>query len=612
VEIEMLPDPYLFQYYSLVLLTALLFGATFFVRTLQPAQKYIGAILALLPVAYFYWIINVHIVDIPYIDDYDLLENIYALTLDLSLADKIKVLFSQINQHRFAYERIVMWLILKVNGAESIRQQILIGNTFLLGTMFLFYRVFKREGISWFYMIPVCFVFFSLVYYENANWGIASIQNSSLIFFVLLSFYLIGSEKKNSFWLSLGSALLVTFVSGSGLLVWVIGGLILLLQKRYRDVTIWSAAAVLVILFYFLYDYHFIQRTGDSVFVHPIYNLSFFLLFIGNVLYLDKPHPMIFQHYPDLVACVILGAGIMMVFCGWVFRTWFITGITRTACFIIGAFLFVMGNAAMLVLSRPINLYATTADGLISRRYMIFGVVILIAAYMALVLISKKYKKITIATGISAMLVALVIHFVSYFMSVSQLRRQYEALSLDSFYWKNYGMMMSYGDRFGEKLFWNDPIRMTKLIANLDSSGIYSLPKTSYPVVSSKFQGVLADSAVFSGKFASYTTLKYNYWLDKITDYLTVSYRRTKESRLTPYYFQLKSPSHLFILPALPVANSGKNFLQKRTYYGETYQFSAFTNKFRPGSYEVFVVGKDTGSGRWKSQFTGKSVKLKD
>jgi hypothetical protein len=603
-------NPYLFQYYCLVIFTVLLFGGAFFIKALRTPQKVIGVILLFLPILYFYWIIDIHIVDIPYIDDYDLLQSIYDLTRDSNLLSKIKALFLQVNQHRFAYERIVMWLILKINGAENIRQQIIAGNFFLLGVLFVFYKVLKNEGISWYYLIPISFLYFNLVYYENAHWGIASIQNTSIIFFALLSLYKIGSERRSDWWIALGSAVLLTFISGNGILIWIIGALMLLLKKRYRNLAIWGGTAALVLLFYFLFDYHFINASGDSPFKHPIYNLSFFLLFLGNILLLDEPHPMNFAHHPDLVACVILGGCISIVFFVWALRTLLITGINRTTSVISGGFLFVMGTAAMLVFSRPITMYATLSDGLLSRRYMIFGMLVVVVTYMAIIVMLKKQRKFLITTGVLSLIISVAINFSSYFMHVSKLRNQYEVLSLDSFYWKNYGMMMSFGDRFGEKLFWNHPTRMTTLIDNLAKSGIYSLPNTTYPVVSSKFQGAKVDSVAFSGKITVGKTLRHNYWLGKNTDYHNLSYLRTDDTKLIPHYFQLRSSTHLFLLPAIPVANKWRDFLSKRTYYDNVYQYSFYGNKFYPGSYDLFIVGKEKGDGRWKAISRGDKLKL--
>jgi hypothetical protein len=610
--INLLPGPYLFEYYSLVILLTLGFSLGFFLKSFRPAQKYLGWLLILLPIGYFYWTIDLHILDVPFVDDYDLLQSILDMTSNIPFIDKVKALFSQINQHRFAYERIVMWLILVVNGAENITLQIIVGDALLIGILYLFFLIFEREGISWHFLIPVSFMLFNLVYYENANWGIAAIQNTSLLFFALLSAYALGSENNRSWYLALITALIASFTSGSGLLTWFIGAAILIFQKKYKKLSIWLASAAAVFLFYFLFDYQIIHSGNQSPLNHPVYNLSFLLAFWGNVLYLDKQHPVISGNYYDIAACVALGIGIGLVFCAWLVRIVRYNTSMRTTSFITGSLMFTMGTGAMLVLSRPIDYYVTYGGELFSRRYMIFGVVLLIAAYIALLIMTKNTKRLAGFLGITGMVFALGLNFFSYFASISKVRKQYETLSLDGHYWRNYGMAMSFGNRFGEKLFWNHPTRMTSLIRNLETSNIYKLPETVLPVVSNQITSTLAKPIAFDGKFTSSTEIRDNFWLGKPSDFIQLAYSEAPESTFTPVYFQLKSANHLFILPAYPLANKWGDFLVRHTYYSNNYEYSFFADKFLPGSYEVWVVGKGSSDekGMWKSKFTGKTVQL--
>ncbi len=610
--IKLLPYPFLFEYFSLVVILALLFASTFFVRTLQPARKYAGVILLLAPACYFYWIIHLHTINVPYIDDWDLLESIYGLTRDVGLLEKTKFLFSQINQHRFAYERIIMWLILVITGSENIKIQIVIGNAFLIGILYLFYKTLRREGISWYYMIPACFILFNLVYYENANWGIAALQNTSLLFFALLAAYAIGSTDNKSWYLALFSAIIATFTSGSGLLTWLICAPILLLQKKYKRLAIWCGTALCVFLFYFLFDYHFIRSDAESPLTHPIYNLGFLLAFWGNALFLNKPHPVISGNYYDIAACVALGFSVGIVFCIWLYRMFRYPGNWKTYSFIVGAFMFVMGTGAMLVLSRPIAFSVTYGGELLSRRYMIFGIITLLTAYTALVIVTKTLRKLQITLGICALVFGVGLNFTSYFMSLSQVRRQYETLALDGLYWKNYGMMMSFGNLFEEKLFWNHPTRMTTLISNLDKSGIYLFPSASIPVLSPLAGGSVVEREKFTGRFEFTAVPKYNQWLHRPVRFIDMTYTVAPGSGFIPVYIQLKSATHLFVFPACPVPNSLAGFLSHRAYYSDKYQYSFFASKFLPGSYEVWIVGKDGSNANspWKSQYSGQKIQL--
>jgi hypothetical protein len=606
LELKELPELFLFEYFSVILLLAALFAASFWIKPFLKWQKYIALLLIVLPIIYFYRIIDIHILNVPYIDDYDLLASILKLTDDGTFIEKTRAFFSQINQHRFGYERLVMWLILVVTGSESIKLQIIAGNLMLLGIMYMFWQTLKREGVSWYFLVPACLMFFNLVYYENANWGIAAIQNTSLLFFALLSAYALGQGNKSGWYIALVAAILTTFTSGSGLLAWVIGSAILLFQKKYQKLAVWLAVACAICSFYFLFDYHFIKSEADSPFKHPLYNLSFLLAFWGNVLYLDKPHPVISGNYYDAAACVVLGAGMAVIFAIWIFRC-LRFGLSKTNTFIAGAYLFCMGTGAMLVLSRPISFYATNGGEVLSRRYMIFGAVLIVTTYIALILLTKGMPKLRSFLATSAMIFAISLNFFSYFAYTTKLRAQYENLSLDGHYWRNYGMMMSFGVKFAEKLFWNHPTQMTKLIGDLAKTGIYTLPDLRYPVISPQLPGDVVQTRAFAGSFYSEFILKPNQWIEGDTKFFTLYYNGNEDG-FAPAYFQIRSASHLFILPALPVPNSVINFIKKRTYYDDRYTFSFFANKFVPGEYEVWIVGRDGKN--WKSAFTGKKIQL--
>jgi hypothetical protein len=609
LEIHVLPDPYLFEYYSVVLLLALLFAGSFFVGILKPLQRFSAILLLIIPALYFYLIIDEHILNVPYIDDYDLLESIHNLTRESSFLDKIKVLFSQINQHRFAYERVVMWLILVITGSENIKLQIIIGNAFLLGILYLFFRVLKKESISWYFLIPVNFFLFNLVYYENANWGIAAIQNTSLLFFAFLCAYSLGSTEKKSWYVAIAAALLATFTSGSGLLTWIIGFVILLFQKKFKSLGIWITLSLAVFFFYFLFDYHVIPSSGQSFLKHPLYNLSFLLAFWGNALYLEKPHPTLSGNYYDIAACVALGAAIGLVFLSWLLRWFQKKQSDKTDYFLLGSMMFAMGTGAMLVMSRPIDFYVTYGGELFSRRYMIFGVTLLIAAYCGLVILTKKYRNAGNFILVSAMVFAIGLNFTSYFMSLPYLRKQYEQLSLDRFYWNKYTMLLSFGDYFGDKLFWNHPTRMKNLVSDLASTGIYTFPAENFPAEAKNRSG--DSTRRTEGKFEKFSETKNN-WLGKPSRNIHLTYFGSENSQFTAGYFQLRSKKHLFVLPALPIANTLQNFIFQRKYYSNEFRYAFFANKFLPGTYQVWVVGRETADpkSRWKSGFTGTTITL--
>ena len=604
-----LNNSYLFEYFVVVLVLLLFFGAAFFFKS-EKLKNWFGIGLLIAPIIYFFLTLDAFIINVPLSDDYNLLETIYNFKNESDFVSAVKILFEQVNQHRFAFERIIMLIMVFFTGTVNIKFQIILGNLFMLGILYLFFRTFKKERISWFYFIPVPYVLFNLVYYENAFWGIAALQNTPLIFFAFLSSYGVSRQDKYGWILGAIAALITTFVSGSGLLAWIVGAIILTLQKRYKLLAYWLIIAVGVFLFYFFFDYYFITSEGEKVWKHPIFNTIFLLGFWGNALYLDVPHPTISVFYKDMVLCVFLGIGIGILFCTWLLRIFLSKKPQWNDWFLLGAFMFVMGTGAMFVISRPLNNFLMYGGSIFSRRYMIFGVVLLATAYLVLIIATKNFKYINrVAAGLG--LVSFIfLNFFSYFSSIPQIRRQYEDLSLDPFYWENYNAFLTTGNNFGDVPFWNHPTRMKNLIKGLEASGLSKIHDSNqFP----EFRKVLLETEnkteIYKGKF----DVKVDYRHDGFNNLVKhLTFQTEKDSDLLPSYFILASKDHTIILPALPVANSLMNFLATRTYYDDkVYQYPLFRTKLPAGKYDVWIMSaKNTAAGKWESRNTRKKVFL--
>ncbi len=604
-----LDNPCLFEYFGLVLVLLLLFLISCFFKELLVLKKWLWLGLVVVPIVYFYIILESHIINIPFTDDYNLLETVHNFRNSNSFLDSVKILFEQVNQHRFAFERIVMLIMVFLTGTVNIKIQILIGNLFMLGILYLLFLALKRERISWYYFIPVPYMLFNLAYFENAYWGIAAIQNTPLIFFSFLSAYGVARQDRKGWYSGLSFALIATFTSGSGLLTWIVGGIILGFQKRFKLLGQWFGIATCVVLFYFLFDYYFIVSDGEKVWEHPVFNTVFILGFWGNALYLDIPHPLVPVFYDDLIWCVILGAGIALVFFVWFLKIWLGKNPTRSYWFLWGALMFSMGTGAMFVVSRPLANYLMYGGNVLSRRYMIFGVVLLATAYVCILLLSKNSKKLKNVVAVLGMTGFLALNFTSYFTSTIHVRKMYEDLRIDGFFWKNYETFLTTGEEFEDVPFWNHPTRMANLIDTIQAAGLSDLYQfNTLP----GHQKIIAETGVKDHLFDGAFEMKIEY--RNAGDNLPAKYlifRATKGKKERPRYFVLASEDHNLVLPALPVPYSVTDFLRKKTYYSDDVQYALFRQKLPAGKYDVWMMSENTsGPQKWRSEFTGKKVFL--
>lgn len=602
-------NPFLFEYFGTVLVLLVLFGLAYLFSDSRTLRNILGIGLMGVPILYFYLILDAHVVNIPFTDDWNLLETIHNFRNAPNFIEASKVLFEQVNQHRFAFERLVMLAMVALTGTVNLKVLILMGNLFLLGISYLFFLTIRREGVSWYYFIPVPYVLFNLVFFENAFWGIAAIQNTPLIFFAFLSAYGLGLSNTRGLILGIVAALITTFVSGTGMVTWVIGVIILVLQKRYRPLILWLGLAIGVISFYFLFDYHFIESAGGKVWQHPIFNGLLLLGFWGNALYLDIPHPLYPAFYPDMVACVLLGAFLGLVFLAWVLRYFISHKVQWSYWFLLGAFLFVLGTGAMFMLSRPMEQFFMYGGNVFSRRYMLFGVVLLATAYVALVVVTRRIRYAQPVVLVLGMIGFVALNFQSYHTSIVQLRKQHDELSLDAYYWKHYTTFLTAGRNFGDIPFWNHPTRMKNLVKAVETSGLSQL-YASDPLPTPTQIGAMAQNKVppYEGTFGTKVVIRTGD--DNLpAEYFTLV--TEKPTALRPSYFVLVSDRYVLPLPALPIPNSWADFLKERTYYGTGSYYEHYRSKLPSGTFQVWIMSPaQAGRGRWEIRYTRKKIRL--
>ncbi|WP_291042773.1 hypothetical protein [Dyadobacter sp. 50-39] len=600
-----LEDPHLFEYYSIVVALLLLFGATFWIERIKSWRQWIGIGLIGLPVVYFFILLDAHVVNIPYTDDFNLLETVQKLRQAGSFADMLKALFEQVNQHRFGFERIVMLIMYMLTGSVNIKTQIIIGDLFMLGIGYLLYLGLKKEQITWYWFIPVPYILFNLVYFENAYWGIAALQNTPLIFFALLTAYGLAREDEKGFRIALIAALLTTFTSGSGLLAWGVGMVLLAFQKRFKSLLWWVIGSVAVLLFYFFFDYQFVSSPGEKIWDHPVFNVIFLLAFWGNALYLDVRHPLIPVFQKDILACFVLGAGIAVVFVVWAARMLIARKPRWADWFLLGAMMFIMGTGIMFVISRPINNYVMYGGTLFSRRYMIFGVVLLAVCYVCVVVVLKNFKRWNTLAAVVATIFFSGLNFVSYFTSIVSIRRLHDELVIDSYYWKNYKTFLTVGDLFSDIPFWNHPTRMRDLIIGLESDGITDFYQFYDMPAQEELIAKTGSEKSFAGHFDAQSQYR-NGVNNSPTKYFHFFVTPESKPRET-FYIVLESARHSIVLPAVPQPHTISDFLRKASYYSDNYQYSLYKPKLPEGNYRAWIMSRNA-SGKWESVSTGKHV----
>jgi len=228
-------------------------------------------LLMLLPIGIVVATVLIYALNLPYWDDYLVQQQLLLLKSQPSGRQKLLHLFDQHWEHRIVWTRLLFAGWYKLTGVLNYYGLTLVGVSGLLALFGLLATVFRQTTkLPWLYLLPVPFWLFTLQSHENLLWAMASIQNFWILVFALGSFYALAQQTKFWRWIALGLAVLATYTSGNGALVFVAGGLVLVWQtlivsngpkssqsilQRWGFILFWASTALLSIGGYF-YQYH--------------------------------------------------------------------------------------------------------------------------------------------------------------------------------------------------------------------------------------------------------------------------------------------------------------------------------------------------------------------
>ncbi len=553
-----------------------------------------------LPVFYFFYIIISFSTEVAYEDDYGSLDNFHRMMFANEPIERVKALFVQTNEHRLVVGRILMLFIHLLHGNPSPRFQIIIGNLFLIGILWLFYRFFRQTGHPVVYFVPVTLVLFSLVHYENAYWAITATQNYPVIFFAMLSAYGLSKQSGTGNATGIAAALLASFSCGNGIAVWIVGVIPLILQKRYRFLVIWLLFAASTLVFYLGFDYVMYPRDRSALLYHPFENLWVFLCFLGGLFYGDFDHGQVQKFYPD-IAVSILGGVFVLTISLWWFLSFFLnrTGKHRESySFLLGILAFLLATAAMLVISRPVGSNIIFGGQFISQRYLIFSSVSWVAVYLALLFLNRFSARASKRLFGIFLFLNLGINIASYYRHIPALATHQATLGLDKLYTDSFdGMLLSFGEIYGEKIAWNHPTAFKNLLKRLKASNLYN-PRQKFDTkvleqIRQRGAGHLPDSSGWKVSVESEDALGFN---GRLSPKIKITASGRDHCRGCTGYFILQSSTQQFVLPAVPERAHPLDAVIRLNYWSDRYSFVFREFKFPEGEYDIWIVLKEDGT----------------
>ncbi len=236
-------------------------------------------------VPFFIYILYVfrYAVNIPYFDDYDAILNFLNKFIQVqTLGEKVSLLFSQHNEHRIVFDRVVSLCYYYLLNEVNFRSLIIFGNLgWMLTTVMLILYLQKNFHLSLAQLLPIPYLLLSFSHWENMFFAMAAIQNYWFMFFSLA--FLICLSRGKLF-LSCAFFSIALFTSGGGAVLYPLGNIFLLMQRRWKYFWLFFLLSTFCMVLYF-YGYHK-PSYHPSVFeaiLAPFRATAYFFVFLGNI-----------------------------------------------------------------------------------------------------------------------------------------------------------------------------------------------------------------------------------------------------------------------------------------------------------------------------------------
>lgn len=186
--------------------------------------------------------------------------------------------------------------------------------------LFLWSHKRRSRSTPWLYYCPVAFLAFSLVQYEDTLWGF---QLAWYLIFLSLAVAVMLLDRTKLGWIAfvgaVGAAVVGSYSSVQGLLIWPVG--LILLYHRRRPLAIYLAWVTAATATFVLYYHHFENKAGGRFphfsYYHPELALKFYLFLVGDVLgsvQTARHHPGDATVTAFGAVLVILAVAILLVF----------------------------------------------------------------------------------------------------------------------------------------------------------------------------------------------------------------------------------------------------------------------------------------------------------
>ena len=322
-----------------------------------------------IPAVAYLWMIQIYGVNVIYWDQWDdvaLIGHASSGTLHLS------TLWSQHYENRIFFPNLIVLALAYTTHFNVVTEEYL-SALMAVGATALIICAHKRRSPQrrWIWYCPVAFLMLSFAQAGNALWGFQMAWYLVLLM-VALALFLLDYEPLRwpVFGCAVAAAVVASFSSLQGLLVWPAGLLLIYLRRRPRHlVLVWIGSAVLAGVLYFL-DFNF--NDSQRARTNPTFLLTFFVRVVGDIVGEARPGVLVTLFGSVLIATAI-----------WVLVRFAIRERTSSGGrpFALSLVLFGVLFSALTAYGRS-GFYTVGVD--VEDRYTVFAIFVLVGLYLGL------------------------------------------------------------------------------------------------------------------------------------------------------------------------------------------------------------------------------------
>ncbi len=538
-------------------------------KTISARVQFIAGLLIAVPVSIWLWVLLRYAVNVVYNDDYALLIFIArwhdpAQSWSARFADLVALH----NTHRIIYDRLVNLGTYYLTGQLNVKVMIWLGNLALVGTCWQLWRGFRQLKLPIWYFLPIPCWLFSLQSHENMFWGMAALQNFTVIWFVQEALHQLHRRVPIVWPLLLSVA--ATLTSGNGILAFLVGSLLLFSQQR-RDRSLWvwlgSTAVVIWVMLGLSSVAH--ERT-------PILTwLPNACLSLGGAF--TNQTTVVLPMAGGLVVAVlmVLAIGSWITTFGKLGRKlrqlpiapeWLAFG------------LFILTTALLLAMHR-------LPEELLRERYKVYAHLMLSLVYLLILAISAPRAQVRWATGIS--LLAILMNVGAFHACLPRIVAGFQQRQADAFNFRTNGttLPIAYLRQYTDSL-----------LTSVHQQNLYRFPSTVNPQASwlavpasavpttdslavSSFQDDLVRNA-FLGEHPCYIQI----------DNQRVAHHLADGTERGIYLVAEAADQHSYLFPASPNKGSIRDFVLGKGPFRPGVTVSFLSSRLKPGTYQIKLL----------------------